>query len=127
MVMLQHSEEGSHQEPETQHTYLLKKRLVFPNISVSKTRFVIHPTHHWLGAIPEGLVNDPTSSDPDGIVEYKNPYSVRLLSLRNAATQRNDLCLAEKDGSLQLKCTHSYFYQVPVCTSHNVLREAEEV
>ena len=106
------TEWGRHQEPETQQAYLLKKRLVSPHISVHNSGFVVHHSHHWLGASPDGLVNDPTSSDPDGIVEYKNPYSIRLLSLADAALQRKDFCLADKDGSLQFKRSHAYFYQI---------------
>ena len=56
---------GIDQEPETQHLYLLQKRLVSPGISVCKSGFLIHHSHHWLGASPDGLVIDPSSSDPE--------------------------------------------------------------
>ena len=92
---------GSLQEPETQSAYLTMKQGMSPAIAVCKSGFVIHPSHHWLGASPDGLVNDPTSADPKGIVAYKNP--------QNAATQRKDFCLALTDGTLRLKRTHSYF------------------
>ena len=32
-------------------------------------------TNPWLGASPNGLVHDPTSDPPVGLVEFKNPYS----------------------------------------------------
>ena len=104
---------GVDQEPDTELAYLQYKRLISPNITVVKSGFVIHPYHHWLGASPDGLVNDPTSTDPHGIVEYKNLYSVRNISLEEAATtKKTDFCLAEKKGLLHLKRTHSYFYQI---------------
>ena len=105
---------GIDQEPDTEHAYLQQKRLVSPNITVVKSGFVIHPSHHWLGASPDGIVNDPASADPNGIVEYKNLYSVRMISLEEAAAAKKkaDFCLAEKKGSLHLKRTHAYFYQI---------------
>ena len=110
---------GIDQEPETQHLYLLQKRLVSPGISVCKSGFLIHHSHHWLGASPDGLVNDPSSSDPEGIIEFKNPYSIRMLSLKDAVAQKKDFCLrVEKtNGSLRLKQTHLYFYQIQATMS----------
>ena len=103
---------GHIQEPLTKEAYLLEKRRVSPDIVVIDSGFVVHPHHHWLGASPDGLVNDPTSADPEGIVEYKNPYSIRLLALEDAASHGKDFYLVRKDGFLQLKRTHMYFYQV---------------
>ena len=103
---------GHEQEPETQRIYLLQKRSVSPDISICKSGFVIHPVHHWLGASPDGLVNDPTSADPEGVVEYKNPYSIRMLALQDAASKGKDFCLVQKEGSFQLKRSHLYFYQI---------------
>ena len=45
-------------------------------ISTQPSGLVIHPTHHWLAASPDDLVTDPASSDPVGVVEYKNPFEI---------------------------------------------------
>ena len=48
-----------------------------PNISTSKCGLVVSVANQWLGASPwlgvspNGLVNDPTSDPPDGLVEFK--------------------------------------------------------
>ena len=95
---------GHIQEPLTKEAYLLEKRRVSPDIVVIDSGFVVHPHHHWLGASPDGLVNDPTSADPEGIVEYKNPYSIRLLALEDAASHGKDFYLVRKDGCPSSSC-----------------------
>ena len=42
-------------------------------------------TNLWLGASPDGLVHVPTS-DPDGLVEFKNPYTARNMTLDEAVS-----------------------------------------
>ena len=109
---------GISQEPTTKSAYLTRKGTLSPEITVRNSGFIIHSSHHWLGASPDGLVNDPSAEDPKGIVEYKNPYAVREMTLRDAATQRKDFCLAVNDQShLSLKRTHNYYYQVQATMS----------
>ena len=83
-----------------------------PAITVSKSGLVIHPFHHCLAVSPDGLINDPASNDPQGIIECKNPYAIRSMDLIHAAAQKKEFCLALKNGRLQLKYTHNYLYQV---------------
>ena len=83
-----------------------------PNIAVTDSGLVIHPTHNWLAASPDNLVYDPTSADPHGIVEYKNPYKFRSSTLVKVATETKNFCLANNNGLLSLKHKHDYYYQV---------------
>ena len=71
----------------------------------------IHPQHHWLAASPDGLITDPSSPDPAGIVELKNPYTQRDMPLSEAAKGR-DFCLTDSNGCLKLKRTHKFYHQV---------------
>ena len=104
---------GISQEQDTQRAYQNRS----PAIAVRNSGLTIHSSHHWFGASPDGLVYDPKADDPEGIVEYKNPYAVRAMSLRDAA-HRKDFCLAlTDDGSLSLKRTHNYYYQVQATMS----------
>ena len=80
---------GIQQATATELQYLMRKHLASPNITVQRSGLVIHPSHNQLGASPDGQVHDPTSPNLEEIVEYRNPYSVRLLSLKEAALQKN--------------------------------------
>ena len=103
---------GHDQEPATRTAYLQAKLASSPSIVVQPSGLVIHPVYHWLAASPDDLVNDPASSDPLGIAEYKNPYKFRSMSLIDAVSQANNFCLTYNNGSLSLKRTHMYYYQV---------------
>ena len=74
----------------------------------------------WLVASPDGLVFDPCEDPPQGLVELKNPYTLRDVPLDQAATSCKTFCLEiNADGNLQLKRGHDYYYQIQcamVCT-----------
>ena len=40
---------------------------------------VISATHPWLAAMPDAWVKDPSASPPEGLVEFKNPFSYKDL------------------------------------------------
>ncbi|XP_034063803.1 uncharacterized protein LOC117540949 isoform X2 [Gymnodraco acuticeps] len=65
--------------------------------------FVIHPDAPWLGASPDGLVFDPTESPPFGLVEIKCP---------NVKSYVDCSYLKMQSGTLKLKQSHSYYWQV---------------
>ncbi|XP_049325898.1 uncharacterized protein LOC125785778 [Astyanax mexicanus] len=65
--------------------------------------FVIHPDAPWLGSSPDGLVFDPTESPPFGLVEIKCP---------NAKSYVDCSYLKMQSGTMKLKQTHSYYWQV---------------
>ena len=59
---------------------------------------------HTLAASPDGLVHDPLVDPPDGIVEYKNPYNARNMTLTEAATNIKTFCLVfNQENQLELK------------------------
>ena len=108
------TEWGKLQEPATCKAYIETKCSVSPGISVKSSGLVIHPEHQWLAASPDGLVTDPTVSDPTGIVEFKNPYKHRESLLKDAASEAKDFCLTvnTQSSSLRLKKSHQYYYQI---------------
>nr|XP_033948206.1 uncharacterized protein LOC117453497 isoform X2 [Pseudochaenichthys georgianus] len=65
--------------------------------------FVIHPDAPWLGSSPDGLVFDPTESPPFGLVEIK---------CQNARSYVDCSYLKMQSGTLKLKQSHSYYWQV---------------
>ena len=83
---------GITQESCSEKQYLSKMRAESPSITVSPSGLVISIHHPWIAASPDGLVNDPSSSDTFGLVEYKNLYSHRNSDLQTAAKSK-DFCL----------------------------------
>ena len=82
-------------------------------IITKSSGLVVSTQHCWLAASPDGLVYDSQSTDPYGIVEYKNPYGVCDLSLTEAAQSKQFFISTDGDsGKLHLKTSHSYYYQI---------------
>ena len=75
---------------------------------------VIDTINPWLGASPDNLVHESSAADPNGIVEYKNPFSIRDMLLITAAEEKTeDFCLKKgQDGSLTLNHSRPYYYQI---------------
>lgn len=46
-----------------------------PGLKTSPAGITISVPNPWLGVSRDGKVLDPSAFKPDGIVEYKNPYS----------------------------------------------------
>ena len=59
----------------------------FQLYSTCKCGLVVSVTNPWLGASPDGLVHDPTSHPPDGLVEFKNPYTAKEMTLDEAVSK----------------------------------------
>ena len=104
---------GTFQEPVARSLYQERHRSQSPNLTITTTGLVIDPVNPWLAASPDNLVHDPSMDNPNGIVEYKNPYSARDMSLMEAAEQTKDFCLKKgEDGRLTLNHSHPYYYQI---------------
>ena len=81
---------------------------------------IVCTDHPWLAATPDGWVSDPEALPSDGLVEFKNPHSYKELAVRDAIASKKCDCLEIKSGQVQLKHTHSYYYQVQMaihCTN----------
>ena len=66
-----------------------------------------------LAASPDGLVNDPSTDDIEGLVEIECParaWDMSLMAL--ATTKSSNFYLKETNGRLSLKRNHDYYYQV---------------
>ena len=57
---------------------------------------VIHPDTPWLAASPDGRVEDPSVAEPLGLIEIKNPYSVRFSTIKEACSSKT-FCLQRKE------------------------------
>ena len=79
----------------------------------------LHQDFSFLGASADGLLHDPASSDPHGLLEVKCPVSVDGHSVSGlppseiSARFGNKFCLrADPGGKLVLSRTHRYYTQV---------------
>ena len=75
-------------------------------LEVTSCGFFVSKTHGFLGASPDGLVTDPSSENPLGLVKAKNIQVNENESLM-AALIRKGICT--KDGNI--KKSHKYYYQ----------------
>ena len=92
-------------------TYM--KQTGHPDLTTDVCGLFVSLDNPWLAGTPDGLVNDPNddTSKSLGLVEIKNPYSARNLTLEEAM-KTPTFCLEHKDGLFRLKRRHDYFYQV---------------
>ena len=91
-----------------------------PGLSTEPSGLVINPDTPWLGASPDGRVMDPGATYSQGIVEFKNPFASKDLTIEEASKNKT-FCLEKKEKigqvTYSLKQKHNYFYQVQ-CQMH---------
>ena len=102
---------GTFREEDSNKEYTKTKREHSPNLSTSKSGLVVSVNNPWLGASPDRLVHNPASDPPDGLVEFKNPYSARDMTIDEAVRKVENFCPCS-DQKLQLKDNHEYYYQI---------------
>ena len=111
---------GTDRESSTRQKYVTyMKQQGHSHLNVKASGMFVSLENPWLAATPDGLVEDCTdgSSQSLGLVEIKNPYTVRKLSL-SEAVKKPAFCLEENKVNTASTCTyklkrkHDYFYQV---------------
>ena len=86
-----------------------------PNLKVLPAGFMVSANRGYLGCSPDNWVVDPNSDDPNGISEYKCPYSARDVTPEEACTTlKGFYCKLENDKVI-LKRNHNYFFQIQGC------------
>ena len=83
-------------------------------VDVVNTGLVLHTRFGFLGASPDGLVQDRSMSPCFGLLEIKCPYRpfMEKFTVEEACGKLPDFCCELKDGKAQLKRSHAYFYQL---------------
>ena len=107
---------GARMEDTTRQDYLAYQReRGHPKLTIAKVGLVVSLDNPWLAASPDDRVTDPDNPQPLGLVEYKNPFVARQLTLSEAC-DLSTFCLQKKetDGktTYKLKQRHDYCYQV---------------
>ena len=113
---------GLSQEKATAEEYIqCKQQQGSTGISVNtECGLIISTAYPWLAATPDGFVHDPQTSPSHGLVEFKNPYSCRDQHLLQAVQSKKLTYLSCFSGTLSLKKSDIYYYQIQVamlCTS----------
>ena len=103
-------------EDTTRQDYLpYQRERGHPKLTIAKVGLVVSLDNPWLAASPDDRVTDPDDPQPLGLVEYKNPFVARQLTLSEAC-DLSTFCLQKKetDGktTYKLKQRHDYYYQV---------------
>ena len=109
---------GRMNEPVARQAYAVYLLSRHPIARVQTTRVHIDVAQGWLAASPDGLVYDPSTDNPDGLVEIKCPFRAVDTSLLDLCTKpelkTSNFCLEYKSdtGHFRLKRSHHYYYQV---------------
>ena len=61
-------------------------------LSTRRSGFVVHPEKGWLGASPDAWIHDPSCESPNGIAEFKCPYSKADVSPNEACEDPSFYC-----------------------------------
>ena len=92
-----------------EYMYIMQKDHTL--FEITECGLVIDPLFPFLGATPDGLVTCACCGN--GTLEIKCPFSCRKKELKEVAEENSRFFLSQKeDGTLELKQSHQYFYQV---------------
>ena len=83
-----------------------------PGIKTESVGLCISTENPWLAASPDSTVHDVSTTPPDGLVELKNPYSARDMTIQEYSSKKTSCLHMREDGKCELKIGHDYFYQV---------------
>ena len=103
---------GTEMESEARKDYIHYQTRRGHAVQTSRTGLVISVDNPWLAASPDDRVIDQSSNPQLGLVEYKNPYSARTMTVAEACQKIQSFCLEKKGETYQLKRNHDYHYQV---------------
>ena len=86
-----------------------------PGLKTESVGLVVSTEKPWIAASPDDRVYDPTAVPPFGLAEYKNPYSQKTKTLKEACQSKTFfLQMENKNGKtiFSLKRRHDYYYQI---------------
>ena len=89
---------------------VLKQQQGVTGITVEKCGFFISKRHGFLGASPDGLVQDPSAENTDGLLELKYIQMENNETLEDALI-RKGICKKYDDG-VELNVRHKYYFQM---------------
>ena len=97
---------GTFREEDSNKECIKTRREHSPNISTSKSGLVVSVSNPWLGASPDRLVHDPALNPLDGLIEFKNTYSARDMTIDEAVRKVKNFCLCYNIHKLYYLCPY---------------------
>ena len=70
--------------------------MLVQHFSFAYSGLAVSVTNLWLAVSPDGLVYNPLADPPQGLVEFKIPYSVRDKTLEEAVANCKTFCLKKR-------------------------------
>ena len=102
---------GSKNEERARQAYVAAQQTNHPGLTCHPIGFVVNECQPFLGASPDGLVQDPNSIPQNGLLEIKCPFVARSGMTAKEYTEHKSSCLSP---TFLLKPSHEYFYQIQV-------------
>lgn len=102
---------GRENEDNARKSYLEEMASRGTPVSTKRSGLVISTSYGCLACSPDGWVEDSSSPDVHGVVEYKCPYASRDVTPVEACNKKSFFCTLDK-GKLKLNHAHNYYYQV---------------
>ena len=103
------TEWGITNEPIGRKMYIQLMKNKHKVLHVTKTGFFTSVDYPFIGASPDGIIQ--CGCHDERLLEIKCPFTYRGLSIKGYAA-KTDGCLEIVDNHIQLKRTHSFFFQV---------------
>lgn len=99
-------------EEECKKQYITQQSHSGRTVDITPVGLCISTENPWIAASPDSLVTDPGTTPPHGLLEMKNPYTGREMTMQEYCKVKSS-CLEEKrDGKITLRHGHDYYYQV---------------
>ena len=102
---------GREHEPAARRKYFITMGKTHPHITVGQCGLIIDKDRPYLAASPDGLVDCPDCKPQQGVLEIKCPHKWRNNTVEEA-TSNPDFCCIKDKGTVQIKKSHAYYYQV---------------
>ena len=97
---------GSKNEERARQAYVAAQQTNPPSLTCHPIGFVGYECQPFLGASPDGLVQDPNSIPQNGLLEIQCPFVARSGMTAKEYTEHKSSCLSP---TFLLKPSHEYF------------------
>ena len=98
---------GSKNEERARQAYVAAQQTNHPGLTSHPIGFVVNECQLFLGASPDGLVQDPNSIPQNGLLEIKCPFVARSGMTAKEYTEHKSSSLSP---TFLLKPFHEYFF-----------------